>query len=54
MYNVLSMHCSNTYHIKSLFDSVVVFAFQITFCDKIHANDIFYFLKFIFDISTSK
>jgi hypothetical protein len=30
---------------KSLFDSVVVDAFQITFCVKIHANDIFLFFK---------
>ena len=29
-------------------------AFQITFCAKMHANDFFYFLKIIFDISTSK
>jgi hypothetical protein len=29
-------------------------AFQITFRAKIYANDFFYFLKIIFDISTSK
>jgi hypothetical protein len=34
--------------------SVVVVAFQIAFRVEIHANDFFYFLKIIFDISTSK
>jgi hypothetical protein len=29
-------------------------AFQITFRTKMHASDFFYFLKIIFDISTSK
>jgi hypothetical protein len=33
---------------------VVAVAFQITFRAKIHANDFFYFLKIIFNISTSK
>jgi len=37
-----------------VFDSVVVIAFQIAFRAEIHANDFFYFLKIIFDISTSK
>jgi len=37
-----------------VFGSVVVVAFQIAFCTEIHANDFFYFLKIIFDISTSK
>jgi hypothetical protein len=37
-----------------MFGSVVAGAFQITFRAKIHANDFFYFLKIIFDISTSK
>jgi hypothetical protein len=37
-----------------VFDSVVVVAFQIAFCAEIDANDFFYFLKIIFDISTSK
>jgi hypothetical protein len=37
-----------------VFDSVVVVAFQIAFCVEIHVNDFFYFLKIIFDISTSK
>jgi hypothetical protein len=38
-----------------MFVSVVTIAFQITFRAKIHANDIFSFLKIIFDmISTSK
>jgi len=37
-----------------VFDSVVVGAFQITFRAKMHANDFFYFLKIIFDISISK
>jgi len=31
-----------------------VVAFQIAFRAEIHANDFFYFLKIIFDISTSK
>jgi hypothetical protein len=39
---------------KSLFDSMVAFAFQIAFRAKMHVNDFFYFLKIIFDISTSK
>jgi len=37
-----------------VFGSVVAGAFQITFRAKMHANDVFYFLKIIFDISTSK
>jgi len=37
-----------------VFDSVVAVAFQITFRAEIHANDFFYFLKIIFDISTLK
>jgi hypothetical protein len=40
--------------IFGLFDSVVVIAFQIAFRVKMHANNIFYFLKIIFNISTSK
>jgi len=36
------------------FDSVVAVTFQITFRAEIHVNDFFYFLKIIFDISTSK
>jgi len=39
---------------KMVFGSVVVVAFQIVFCARIHVNDFFYFLKIIFDISTSK
>jgi hypothetical protein len=39
---------------KSLFGSVIAAAFQITFRVKMHANDVFYFLKIIVDISTSK
>jgi hypothetical protein len=35
-----------------MFGSVVAIAFQITFCAEMHANDFFYFLKIIFDIST--
>jgi hypothetical protein len=34
--------------------NVVTVTFQITFRAEMHANDFFYFLKFIFDISTSK
>jgi hypothetical membrane protein len=30
---------------KSLFGSVVAGVFQITFCAKIHANDVFSFFK---------
>jgi len=40
--------------IMGLFGSVIAVAFQIAFCAKMHANDFFYFLKIIFDISTSK
>jgi len=40
--------------IKSMFSCVVASAFQITFRVKMYANDFFYFLKIIFDISTSK
>jgi hypothetical protein len=38
-----------------MLDSVVVIAFQITFCAEMHVNDVFFiFLKIIFDINTSK
>jgi len=37
-----------------VFGSVVAGAFQIAFRVEMHANDFFYFLKIIFDISTSK
>jgi hypothetical protein len=37
-----------------MFGSVVAITFQITFRAKMHVNDFFYFLKIIFDISTSK
>ena len=37
-----------------MFGSVVAGAFQIAFRAEMHANDFFYFLKIIFDISTSK
>jgi hypothetical protein len=37
-----------------VFGSVVAGAFQIAFRAEMHANDFFYFLKIIFDISTSK
>jgi len=40
--------------VKRVFGSVVVVAFQIAFRAEIHANDFFYFLKIIFDMSTSK
>jgi hypothetical protein len=39
---------------KSVFGSVVAGAFQIIFHAKMYVNDFFYFLKIIFDISTSK
>jgi hypothetical protein len=39
---------------ESVFGSVVAGAFQIAFRAEMHANDVFYFLKIIFDISTSK
>jgi len=42
------------YMAKSVFGNVVAVAFQIAFRVKINANDFFYFLKIIFDISTSK
>jgi hypothetical protein len=35
-------------------DSVVAVIFQIAFHVEIHANNFFYFLKIIFNISTSK
>jgi len=38
----------------SVFGSVIAVAFQIAFRAEIHANNFFYFLKIIFDISTSK
>ena len=34
--------------------SAVAVVFQSVFCAEIHPNNIFYFLKIIFDISTSK
>jgi hypothetical protein len=37
-----------------MFGSVVVVVFQIIFHAEMHVNDFFYFLKIIFDISTSK
>jgi hypothetical protein len=37
-----------------VFGSVVAVVFQIAFRAEIHGNDFFYFLKIIFDISTSK
>jgi hypothetical protein len=37
-----------------MFGSVVAVVFQITFRAEMHTNDFFYFLKIIFDISTSK
>jgi hypothetical protein len=37
-----------------VFGSVVMVAFQIAFRVEIHANDVFSFLKIIFDINTSK
>jgi hypothetical protein len=37
-----------------VFGSVVAGAFQIAFRAEMHANDFFYFLKIIFDISISK
>jgi len=41
-------------HTYIVFGSVIAVAFQIAFRTEIHANDFFYFLKIIFDISTSK
>jgi len=37
-----------------MFGSVVMVAFQSNFHLKIHQKNIFYFLKFIFDINISK
>jgi len=37
-----------------VFGSVVAGAFEIAFRAEMHANDFFYFLKIIFDISTAK
>ena len=42
------------YFVKLVFGSVVVVTFQIAFRAEIHVNNFFYFLKIIFDISTSK
>jgi hypothetical protein len=42
------------HHLKSVFGSVIVVTFQIVFRAEIHVNDIFYILKIIFNISTSK
>jgi hypothetical protein len=39
---------------SGMFGSVVAVVFQITFRAEMHTNDFFYFLKIIFDISTSK
>ena len=54
--DIFQLHPSSTgsTHIYSVFGSVVVITFQIAFCAEIHVNDFFYFLKIIFDISTSK
>jgi len=53
-WNVLSSWKRGNLLIKSVFGSIVAGAFQITFRAKIHANDFFYFLKIIFNISISK
>jgi len=45
----LSFPCS-----RSVFSSVVTITFKIVFYTKIHVNNLFYILKIIFDISTSK
>jgi len=37
-----------------MFESVVAVAFQSSFYLEIYQNNIFYFLKIIFDISSSK
>jgi hypothetical protein len=37
-----------------VFGSVVVVAFQSVFHSEMHQNNVFYFLKIIFDISASK
>jgi hypothetical protein len=41
-------------HDSSMFGNIIVIVFQIIFRVEMHANDFFYFLKIIFDISTSK
>ena len=38
--------------LESLFDIVLVIIFKIIFLLEMHQNNIFYFLKFIFDIIT--
>ena len=40
--------------VENMFGSVVVVAFQIIFHAEMHVNDIFLFLKIIFDISILK
>jgi hypothetical protein len=37
-----------------MFGNVIIFAFQNVFYSKMYQNNIFYFLKLIFNISTSK
>ena len=39
---------------KGLFGSAIAVAFQSVYRAEIHQNDVFYFLKIIFEISTSK
>jgi hypothetical protein len=39
---------------ERVFGNVVGVAFQSVFYLEMHQNNVFYFLKFIFDISTSK
>jgi len=50
----LSTIDSGRVNVKKVLDSVVAVDFQITFRVEMHANDFFYFLKIIFDISTLK
>jgi len=47
------LYDDDSHQIKRVFGGVVTVAFQITFRVEMHANDFFYFLKIIFDISTS-
>jgi hypothetical protein len=51
---LLNLISKSNFFTKSVFDSVVAGAFQITFRAKMHVNNIFFLKKIIFDISTSK
>jgi len=51
LYDCFLMHDILIY---GLFENVVTVAFQSVFHAEMHQNDVFYFLKIIFEISASK